>query len=196
MFKNLNYDLQRVLEQDPAAKSKIEVLLLYPCIHALISYRIAHFFYKHKRFFIARLLSQLTRFFTGIEIHPGATIGKGLLIDHGMGVVMGETAEVGDNVTLYHGVTLGGTGKDKGKRHPTVGNNVLIGSGAKVLGPINIGDNAKIGANAVVLHDVPEGATAVGLRAKNIVKIPKTSAIIEIKDFKGRKKKIFNEMVI
>ena len=113
-----------------------------------------------------------------------------------MGVVIGETAEVGDNVTLYHGVTLGGTGKDKGKRHPTVGNNVLIGSGAKVLGPINIGDNAKIGANAVVLHDVPEGATAVGLRAKNIVKIPKTSAIIEIKDFKGRKKKIFNEMVI
>lgn len=196
MFKNLNYDLQRVLEQDPAAKSKIEVLLLYPCIHALISYRIAHFFYKHKRFFIARLLSQLTRFFTGIEIHPGATIGKGLFIDHGMGVVIGETAEVGDNVTLYHGVTLGGTGKDKGKRHPTVGNNVLIGSGAKVLGPINIGDNAKIGANAVVLHDVPEGATAVGLRAKNIVKIPKTSAIIEIKDFKGRKKKIFNEMVI
>lgn len=196
MFKNLDYDLQRVLDEDPAAKSKIEVLLLYPCIHALISYRIAHFFYKHKRFFIARLLSQLARFFTGIEIHPGATIGRGLFIDHGMGVVIGETAEIGDNVTLYHGVTLGGTGKDKGKRHPTVGNNVLIGSGAKVLGPINIGDNAKIGANAVVLHDVPEGVTAVGLRAKNIVKIPKVSAIIEIKDFKGRKKKIFNEMVI
>lgn len=196
MFKNLDYDLQRVLDEDPAAKSKIEVLLLYPCIHALILYRIAHFFYKHKRFFIARLLSQLARFFTGIEIHPGATIGRGLFIDHGMGVVIGETAEIGDNVTLYHGVTLGGTGKDKGKRHPTVGNNVLIGSGAKVLGPINIGDNAKIGANAVVLHDVPEGVTAVGLRAKNIVKIPKVSAIIEIKDFKGRKKKIFNEMVI
>lgn len=196
MFKSLNYDLQRVLEQDPAAKSKIEVLLLYPCIHALISYRISHFFYVHKRFFMARLISQISRFFTGIEIHPGATIGKGLFIDHGMGVVIGETAEVGDNVTLYHGVTLGGTGKDKGKRHPTVGNNVLIGTGAKVLGPINIGDNAKIGANAVVLHDVPNGATAVGLRAKNIVKIPKVSAIIEIKDFKGRKKKIFNEMVI
>lgn len=196
MFKSLNYDLQRVLEQDPAAKSKIEVLLLYPCIHALIAYRISHFFYIHKRFFIARLISQISRFFTGIEIHPGATIGKGLFIDHGMGVVIGETAEVGDNVTLYHGVTLGGTGKDKGKRHPTVGNNVLIGTGAKVLGPINIGDDAKIGANAVVLHDVPNGATAVGLRAKNIVKIPKVSTIIEIKDFKGRKKKIFNEMVI
>ena len=196
MFKTIRHDINWILENDPAARNGFEVVLLYPCIHALISYRIAHFFYKHKRFFIARLLSQLTRFFTGIEIHPGATIGKGLFIDHGMGVVIGETAEVGDNVTLYHGVTLGGTGKDKGKRHPTVGNNVLIGSGAKVLGPINIGDNAKIGANAVVLHDVPEGATAVGLRAKNIVKIPKTSAIIEIKDFKGRKKKIFNEMVI
>ena len=196
MFKNLNYDLQRVLEQDPAAKSKIEVLLLYPCIHSLIAYRLSHFLYKHKRFFSARLVSQISRFFTGIEIHPGATIGKGLFIDHGMGVVIGETAEIGDNVTLYHGVTLGGTGKDKGKRHPTVGNNVLIGTGAKVLGPINIGDNAKIGANAVVLHDVPEGATAVGLRAKNIVKIPKSSAIIEIKDLKGRRKKIFNEMVI
>lgn len=196
MFKNLNYDLERVLEQDPAAKSKIEVLLLYPCIHSLIAYRLSHFLYKHKRFFSARLVSQVSRFFTGIEIHPGATIGKGLFIDHGMGVVIGETAEIGDNVTLYHGVTLGGTGKDKGKRHPTVGNNVLIGTGAKVLGPINIGDNAKIGANAVVLHDVPEGATAVGLRAKNIVKIPKSSAIIEIKDLQGRRKKIFNEMVI
>lgn len=196
MFKRLNYDLQRVLDEDPAAKSKIEVLLLYPCVHALIAYRLSHFLYKHKRFFLARLVSQLSRFFTGIEIHPGATIGKGLFIDHGMGVVIGETAEVGDNVTIYHGVTLGGTGKNKGKRHPTIGNNVLIGTGAKVLGPITVGDNAKIGANSVVLHNVPEGATAVGIRAKNILKNKPKSSIIEIRDAKGRKRKIFNDMVI
>lgn len=196
MFKLLNYDLERVLKEDPAAKSKIEVLLLYPCIHALIAYRISHFFYKHNRFFIARLISQLSRFFTGIEIHPGATIGKGLFIDHGMGVVIGETAEIGNNVTIYHGVTLGGTGKHKGKRHPTIGNNVLIGTGAKVLGPITVGDNAKIGANSVVLHNVPEGATAVGLRAKNILKNKAKSCIIEIRDLQGRKKKIYNDMII
>ncbi|WP_294153913.1 serine O-acetyltransferase EpsC [uncultured Clostridium sp.] len=196
MFKLLNYDLERVLKEDPAAKSKIEVLLLYPCIHALIAYRISHFFYKHNRFFIARLISQLSRFFTGIEIHPGATIGKGLFIDHGMGVVIGETAEIGNDVTIYHGVTLGGTGKHKGKRHPTIGNNVLIGTGAKVLGPITVGDNAKIGANSVVLHNVPEGATAVGLRAKNILKNKAKSCIIEIRDLQGRKKKIYNDMII
>lgn len=196
MFKLLNYDLERVLKEDPAAKSKIEVLLLYPCIHALIAYRISHFFYKHNRFFIARLISQLSRFFTGIEIHPGATIGKGLFIDHGMGVVIGETAEIGNDVTIYHGVTLGGTGKNKGKRHPTIGNNVLIGTGAKVLGPITVGDNAKIGANSVVLHNVPEGATAVGLRAKNILKNKAKSCIIEIRDLQGRKKKIYNDMII
>ncbi|NLK94437.1 MAG: serine O-acetyltransferase [Clostridiales bacterium] len=194
MFNNLKHDLDRVLENDPAARSKLEVFILYPCIHALISYRIAHFFYRHKRFFIARLISQLSRFFTGIEIHPGATIGKGLFIDHGMGVVIGETAEIGDDVMLYHGVTLGGTGKDKGKRHPTVGDNVVIGSGAKILGPIKIGRNAKIGANAVVLRDVPEGATAVGSPARNIVRTNAT--IIEISNFKGIKKKIFNDMVI
>ncbi|WP_460297420.1 serine O-acetyltransferase EpsC, partial [Clostridium perfringens] len=126
---------------------------------------IAHGLYKIKLFFLARLISQLGRFFTGIEIHPGAKIGKGLFIDHGMGVVIGETAEIGDNVTIYHGVTLGGTGKDKGKRHPTVGNNVIIGCGAKILGPISIGDGAKIGANSVVLKDVPKGKTAVGIPA-------------------------------
>lgn len=196
MFKRLNYCLERILEEDPAAKSKIEVLLLYPCVHALIAYRLSHFLYRHKRFFCARLISQLARFFTGIEIHPGATIGKGLFIDHGMGVVIGETSEVGDNVTIYHGVTLGGTGKHKGKRHPTIGNNVLIGTGAKVLGPITVGDNAKVGANSVVLHNVPAGATAVGLRAKNIIKSKPDSSIIEIKDLKGRRRKIFNEMVI
>ena len=194
MFKNLNHDLERVLENDPAARNKIEVFLLYPCIHALISYRIGHFFYKHKCFFVARLISQLSRFFTGIEIHPGATIGKGLFIDHGMGVVIGETAEVGDDVMLYHGVTLGGTGKHKGKRHPTVGNNVVIGSGAKVLGPIKIGNNAKIGANAVVLDDVPEGATAVGIPAKNIIRT--NAIIIEIDNFNGKKQRIYNDMVI
>lgn len=170
MFAKLNYDLDRVLKEDPAARSKLEVFLLYPSINALIVYRIAHKLYNKKCFFLARLLSQLARFFTGIEIHPGAKIGKGLFIDHGMGVVIGETAEVGDNVTIYHGVTLGGTGKDKGKRHPTVKDNVIIGAGAKVLGPITIGNNVKVGANSVVLKDVPDNATAVGMPAKIIVK--------------------------
>ncbi|CUQ17423.1 serine O-acetyltransferase [Clostridium baratii] len=170
MFAKLNYDLDRVLKEDPAARSKLEVFLLYPSINALIVYRIAHKLYNKKCFFLARLLSQLARFFTGIEIHPGAKIGKGLFIDHGMGVVIGETAEVGDNVTIYHGVTLGGTGKDKGKRHPTVKDNVIIGAGAKVLGPITIGNNVKIGANSVVLKDVPDNATAVGIPAKLIIK--------------------------
>lgn len=196
MFKRLNYDLERILNEDPAATSKIEILLLYPCIHALIAYRLAHFLYSKKKFFLARLISQLSRLFTGIEIHPGAKIGKGLFIDHGMGVVIGETAEVGDNVTLYHGVTLGGTGKDTGKRHPTIEDNALIGTGAKVLGPITVGEGAKIGANAVVVKDVPAKATAVGSPAKNIVRAPKALTIIEISDIKGRKKKIFNEMVI
>ncbi len=165
MFKKLKYDIENVMKNDPAARTKLEVLLLYQSIHVLIFYRIAHELYKIKLFFLARLVSQLGRFFTGIEIHPGAKIGKGLFIDHGMGVVIGETAEIGDNVTIYHGVTLGGTGKDKGKRHPTVGNNVIIGCGAKILGPISIGDGAKIGANSVVLKDVPKGKTAVGIPA-------------------------------
>ena len=189
MFRNLRYDLNKVMENDPAARSKIEVFLLYPTIHALIAYRISHYLYINKLFFLARLISQISRFFTGIEIHPGAKIGRGLVIDHGMGVVIGETSEIGDNVLLYHGVTLGGTGKDKGKRHPTVGNNVVIGAGAKVLGPIYIGSNSKIGANSVVLNNVPEGATAVGIPAKNIIKIKEEKLdIIEIKDYTGRKK--------
>lgn len=197
LFKNLRYDLNRVMENDPAARSKIEVFLLYPTIHALISYRIAHFLYTKRLFFLARLISQISRFFTGIEIHPGAKIGKGLVIDHGMGVVIGETAEIGDNVLLYHGVTLGGTGKDKGKRHPTLGDNVIIGAGAKVLGPIYIGSNSKIGANSVVLKDVPEGATAVGIPAKNIIKVQEeVTAIIEIEDYRGNSKEIYNDMVI
>ena len=197
MFRNLRYDLNKVMENDPAARSKIEVFLLYPTIHALIAYIISHYLYINKLFFLARLISQISRFFTGIEIHPGAKIGRGLVIDHGMGVVIGETAEIGDNVLLYHGVTLGGTGKDKGKRHPTVGNNVVIGAGAKVLGPIYIGSNSKIGANSVVLNNVPEGATAVGIPAKNIIKIKEEKLdIIEIKDYTGRKKQIYNDMVI
>ncbi|MFL0249703.1 serine O-acetyltransferase EpsC [Clostridium neuense] len=157
------------MENDPAARNALEVFLLYPCIHALIWYRAAHYFYNHKMFFIARLISQTSRFFTGIEIHPGAKIGKGLFIDHGMGVVIGETAEIGDDVVMYHGSTLGGTGKDKGKRHPTIGNNVMIGSGAKVLGPITVGDGSKIGANAVVLKNIPANVTAVGIPARVVV---------------------------
>ena len=197
MFSNLRYDLNRVMENDPAARSKIEVFLLYPTIHALIAYRLAHFLYTKKFFFLSRLVSQISRFFTGIEIHPGAKIGKGLVIDHGMGVVIGETAEIGDNVLLYHGVTLGGTGKDKGKRHPTLGDNVIIGAGAKVLGPIYIGSNSKVGANSVVLKDVPEGATAVGIPAKNIIRgKEEMSAIIEIEDYRGNSKEIYNDMVI
>ena len=197
MFKNLRYDLNRVMENDPAARSKIEVFLLYPTIHALIAYRIAHFLYTKRLFFLARLISQVSRFFTGIEIHPGAKIGKGLVIDHGMGVLIYETSEIGENVLLYHGVTLGGTGKDKGKRHPTLGDNVIIGAGAKVLGPIYIGSNSKIGANSVVLKDVPEGATAVGIPAKNIIKVQEDIVdIIEIEDYRGTSKEIYNNMVI
>ena len=194
MFKNLKYDIQIVLKNDPAARSAFEVLLLYPSIHALINHRIAHKLYKKKHFFLARLLSQISRFFTGIEIHPGATIGKGLFIDHGMGVVIGETAEIGDDVLIYHGVTLGGTGKDTGKRHPTVGNNVVIGCGAKVLGPINIGKNVKIGANSVVLKDVPDDSTTVGIPAVN--KIKGKEEIIEIIDINGNIRKIYNNMTI
>ncbi len=192
MFKNLIYDINRVLADDPAARSKIEVFLLYPSIHALIAYRISHFLYENKLFFLARLCSQISRFFTGIEIHPGAKIGKGLFIDHGMGVVIGETAEIGDNVTIYHGVTLGGTGKDKGKRHPTIGNDVVIGTGAKVLGPIFVGDGAKIGANSVVLKNVPSSATAVGTAAKNIIR----RSDIEVIELEGKKQKIYNDMII
>ncbi|WP_148550584.1 serine O-acetyltransferase EpsC [Paraclostridium bifermentans] len=170
MLKKINADIEYIIENDPAARSKIEVFLLYPSVHALICHRIAHHFYKYKMFFIARFISQVNRFITGIEIHPGATIGSGILIDHGMGVVIGETAEVGNRVTIYHGTTLGGTGKDSGKRHPTVGDNVVIGAGAKVLGPITIGENSKVGANAVVLKDVPPNSTVVGIPGKIIKK--------------------------
>jgi serine O-acetyltransferase len=158
--------VQTVKERDPAARSTAEVLLLYSGVHAIMAHRVAHALYKKGRYFEARAVSQTSRFFTGIEIHPAAQIGKGFFIDHGMGVVIGETAEIGDNCTIYQGVTLGGTGKDVGKRHPTLGDNVMVGAGAKVLGPVLIGSNSKIAANAVVLHAVPENSTAVGIPAK------------------------------
>ena len=163
-------DIKATRERDPAARSDAEVALLYSGVHALAAYRVAHRLHKNGHFFAARAISQAARFVTGIEIHPGAKIGKGLVIDHGMGVVIGETAEIGDNCTIYQGVTLGGTGKDVGKRHPTLGNNVLVGAGAKVLGPFTIGDNTKIAANAVVLTEIPENCTAVGIPAKVVKK--------------------------
>ena len=159
-------DIESVKQRDPAAKNGVEILLLNSGVHAIFAYRVAHKLYVGKHYFSARLISQLAKFFTGIEIHPGATIGKGLFIDHGTGVVIGETAEIGDNCTLYQGVTLGGTGKDVGKRHPTLGNNVMVGSGAKVLGPFKIGDNSKIASNAVVLEEIPADSTAVGIPAR------------------------------
>lgn len=164
--KAVKADVRAVRERDPAAKSDAEVLLLYPSIHALMAYRVAHSLHEKKHYLAARAISQTARFFTGIEIHPGAKIGKGLVIDHGMGVVIGETTEIGDNCTLYQGVTLGGTGKDVGKRHPTLGDNVMVGAGAKVLGPFTIGDNTKIAAGAVVLDEMPDNCTAVGIPAK------------------------------
>lgn len=168
MFRQLKEDIALVKERDPAARSSFEIWLTYSGLHAVRSYRVAHWFYKKKLFTIARVISQISRSRTGIEIHPGATIGKGLFIDHGMGVVIGETAEIGDNCLIYQGVTLGGTGKDKGKRHPTLGNNVMVGSGAKVLGPFKVGDNVKIAANAVVLAEIPSNCTAVGVPARII----------------------------
>ena len=152
--------------RDPAARSSLEIFLLYPGLHALIYHRVAHWLYKRKLLFLARCVSQWSRHFTGIEIHPGATIGRRLVIDHGMGIVIGETTVIGDDVLLYQGVTLGGTGKDKGKRPPTLGNNVMVGCGAKILGPFTVGDNARVAANAVVLSEIPPDSTAVGVPAR------------------------------
>lgn len=163
MFKNLKADINAAMEKDPAAKNKLEILLTYSGVKALWRYRIAHWFYKKKRYLTARLISQRARKLTGIEIHPGATLGKGIFIDHGSGVVIGETTEIGDNVTIYQGVTLGGTGKDTGKRHPTIESGVMISAGAKVLGPVVIGEGSKIGAGSVVLKDVPKFCTVVGV---------------------------------
>lgn len=178
MFDRIKEEIESIKARDPAVKSALEVLFLYPSFKAVRSYRRAHWFYEHGHYFIARWISQRSRHKTGIEIHPGAKIGKGLFIDHGAGVVIGETTEIGDNCTLYQNVTLGGTGKDVGKRHPTLGNNVMVGAGARVLGPFKIGDNSKIAANAVVLEEVPPNCTAVGVPARvvrmNGVKVPST----------------------
>lgn len=169
MFKHLKEDMKTVFERDPAARSYFEVILCYSGFHALVAHRMAHWLFKRHCFLLARIISQASRFFTGIEIHPGAQIGKHFFIDHGTGVVIGETCEIGDDVLLFQGVTLGGTGKEKGKRHPTVGNGVMISAGAKVLGSIKIGDNAKIGAGAVVLQDVPPNTTVVGVPGRVVV---------------------------
>lgn len=166
MFEKLKEELDSIMARDPAARSRFEVYFLYSGFRALRAYRKANWFYRHNMKFIARWISQRARHKTGIEIHPGATIGKGLFIDHGMGVVIGETTEIGDNCTIYQNVTLGGTGKDVGKRHPTLGNNVMVGSGAKILGPFKVGDNARVAAGAVVLSEIPDNATAVGVPAK------------------------------
>ncbi len=170
ILKDIWLDVKAVQARDPAARNALEVLLLYQGVHALIWHRFAHWFYRHKMFFIARLLSQLSRFFTLIEIHPGAQLGHGILIDHGCGVVIGETAVVGDNCTIYQGVTLGGVGLNKGKRHPTLGNNVTVGCGAKILGAFEVGDNCSIAANAVLLKPLEDNVTAVGIPARPVKK--------------------------
>jgi serine O-acetyltransferase len=166
VLKSLREEIQTVFERDPAAKSKAEIIFCYPGFHAILFYRLAHWLWVHEMFFLGRFTSHLGRFFTGIEIHPGATIGKRFFIDHGMGVVIGETAEIGDDVTIYHGVTLGGVSLEKVKRHPTIEDHVVIGSGAKVLGPFTVKKNAKIGSNSVVVKEVPENATVVGIPGK------------------------------
>ncbi|MBF0400904.1 MAG: serine O-acetyltransferase [Magnetococcales bacterium] len=169
MFRRLRDDLRAVFHRDPAARTIVEVLLCYPGIHALQGYRLSHWLWKRNFRLLARFISQVVRFFSGIEIHPAAQIGEGFFIDHGMGVVIGETAEIGNNVTIYHGVTLGGTSWNKGKRHPTLEDNVIIGAGAKVLGPITVGTNARVGSNAVVVRDVPADSTVVGVPGRIIV---------------------------
>ena len=166
MFKRLSETLGAYQARDPAARSKLEIFLLYPGVHAIIFHRVSHWLFRHKLFFLARLNSQIARHLTGIEIHPGAKIGRRFVIDHGMGIVIGETTEIGDDCLIYHGVTLGGTGKDHGKRHPTLGNNVMVSAGAKVLGPFKVGDNSRIASNAVVLSEIPSDATAVGVPAR------------------------------
>ncbi len=170
IFKEISSDFNAVFERDPAARSSIEVIFAYPGFHAIFFHRISHWFWNNHLRFLARFLSHISRFLTGIEIHPGAKIGKGFFIDHGMGVVIGETSEIGDNVTIYHGVTLGGTSFSRGKRHPTIESNVTIGAGAKILGPLTVGSNSKIGANSVVIVDVPPSSTVVGVPGKTVLK--------------------------
>ena len=170
IFKWLNREIENIMEKDPAAKSKLEVFFLYPSLQSVIYYKVSSFFYKYKAFFIARVVSQFGRFMTGIEIHPGAQIGKNVFFDHGMGIVVGETAVIGDNCIIFHGVTLGGVASTKTKRHPTLENNVTIGAGAKILGNITIGENSKIGANSVILKDIPKNSVAVGIPGRIVQK--------------------------
>lgn len=179
-WQTLRRDVQAVLERDPAARSVLEVILCYPGLHALWFYRIAHWFYERRFYLIARLISSLARFMTNIDIHPGAKIGPGLFIDHGIGVVIGETTEIGENVTLYQGCTLGGTGKEKGKRHPTIGNHVVVAAGAKILGSFKVGDNARIGAGAVVLREVPPNSTVVGVPGRVVVQDGQRVGMIDL----------------
>jgi serine O-acetyltransferase len=178
MFRQIREQVETIFRDDPAAKSTLEIVLCYPGLHAVVWHRLAHYLYKRKLYLLARIVSSQARFMTGIEIHPGATIGRRFFIDHGMGVVIGETAEIGDDVLLYQGVTIGGTGDVKGKRHPTIGNNVVVGAGAKVLGNITIGDYAKIGAGSVVVRAVPEHSTVVGIPGR-VVKTAKESGTLE-----------------
>jgi len=170
LLSTFRRDLRSAIERDPAARSTLEIILAYPGLHALWGYRLAHWFWKHNLKLLGRSISQINRFFTGIEIHPGAVIGQGLFIDHGMGVVIGETSEIGEDVTLYHGVTLGGTSLEKGKRHPTLGDRVVVGAGAKILGAITIGADTRIGANAVVVRSVPANSVVVGVPGQNIAR--------------------------
>ena len=187
LLKDIWFDVKAVQERDPAARSALEVLLLYQGVHALIWHRIAHWFWTHNWKFVGRLISQVARFFTLIEIHPGAKLGHGILIDHGSGVVIGETAVVGDNCTIYQGVTLGGVGTKKGKRHPTIGNNVMIGAGAKILGAFEVGDNCQIAANAVLLKPLEENSTAVGIPARPVKKdgvpVPQEDKVISMEHY-------------
>lgn len=182
MFDRIRADIKAIREHDPAARSSAEVFFLYSGFHAILYHRLSNFLFRHKRFFLARWVSQHARRRTGIEIHPAAKIGRGVFIDHGMGVVIGETTEIGDNVTMYHDITLGGTtvfdknGKVTAKRHPTIGNNVIIGSGAQVLGPIKIGNNAKIGSNAIVVKEVPANTTVIGMAAHKVQELSRKEA--------------------
>src|SRR3984893_12672219 len=178
MFKQIREQVETIFREDPAAKSTLEIVLCYPGFHAVLWHRLSHYLYKRKLFLLARIVSSHARFLTGIEIHPGATIGKRFFIDHGMGVVIGETAEIGDDVLLYQGVTIGGTGGEKGKRHPTIGNHVVVGTGAAVLGNITIGDHTKIGAGSVVIRAVPDHSTVIGIPGR-VVKSAKDNGPLE-----------------
>ncbi|HUJ68376.1 MAG TPA: serine O-acetyltransferase EpsC [Syntrophorhabdales bacterium] len=183
MFSGLRDDIRTIFKRDPAARSVAEIIFSYPGFHALLIHRVAHGLWRSRMFFLGRFVSHVGRFLTGIEIHPGAQIGRAFFIDHGMGVVIGETAEVGDNVTLYHAVTLGGTTWEKGKRHPTIGSNVVIGAGAKILGPVHIGANTRIGANSVVLNDIPPNSIVVGIPGKVVFRVEGERRIALDKEF-------------